>query len=183
MHIAVAGNIGSGKTTLTKMLAKRYGWEPRFEPVDNNPYLDDFYADMERWSFNLQIYFLNKRFKEVVEISKYDGYIIQDRSDLFDLMISLVGLPDLMLYIRSSIPNLVAQISKRGRDFEKSIRIDYLKGLNDRYEEWISNYKGHLIIVDGDTCKFESNPSDFKRITDSIDSQLYGLFPFGDNKD
>ena len=208
MHIAVAGNIGSGKTTLTKMLAKRYGWEPRFEPVDNNPYLDDFYADMPRWSFNLQIYFLNKRFKEVVEISKYEGYIIQDRtifedarifapnlhdmgmmsdrdfdnySDLFDLMISLVGLPDLMIYIRSTIPNLVSQISKRGREFEKSIRIDYLQGLNDRYEQWISQYKGKLIIVDGDTCKFESNPSDFKRITDSIDAQLYGLFPFESN--
>ena len=208
MHIAVAGNIGSGKTTLTKMLAKRYGWEPRFEPVDNNPYLDDFYADMPRWSFNLQIYFLNKRFKEVVEISKYEGYIIQDRtifedarifapnlhdmgmmsdrdfdnySDLFDLMISLVGLPDIMIYIRSTIPNLVSQISKRGREFEKSIRIDYLQGLNDRYEQWISQYKGKLIIVDGDTCKFESNPSDFKRITDSIDAQLYGLFPFESN--
>ena len=204
MHIAVAGNIGSGKTTLTKMLARRYGWEPRFEPVDNNPYLADFYADMERWSFNLQVYFLNKRFKEVVDISKSKGYIIQDRtifedarifapnlhaqgmmsdrdfanySDLFDLMISLVGLPDLMIYIRSTIPNLVAQISKRGREYEKSIRIDYLQGLNDRYEEWISTYKGHLIIVDGDTCKFESNPQDFQKVTDMIDAQLYGLFP------
>ncbi len=206
MHIAVAGNIGSGKTTLTRMLVKRYGWEPRYEPVDNNPYLDDFYADMARWSFNLQIYFLNKRFKEVVEISKYDGVIIQDRtifedarifapnlhdmgmmsdrdfdnySDLFDLMISLVGLPDLMLYIRSSIPNIVAQIAKRGRDFEKSIRIDYLQGLNERYERWIEGYQGRLIIIDGDTCKFENNPSDFQRVTDSIDAQLYGLFPFG----
>ncbi len=206
MHIAVAGNIGSGKTTLTRMLVKRYGWEPRYEPVDNNPYLDDFYADMARWSFNLQIYFLNKRFKEVVEISKYDGVIIQDRtifedarifapnlhdmgmmsdrdfdnySDLFDLMISLVGLPDLMLYIRSSIPNIVAQIAKRGRDFEKSIRIDYLQGLNERYERWIEGYQGRLIIIDGDTCKFENKPSDFQRVTDSIDAQLYGLFPFG----
>ena len=205
MHIAIAGNIGSGKTTLTKMLAHRYGWTPRFEPVDNNPYLSDFYADMSRWSFNLQIYFLNKRFKEVVEISQNKGYIIQDRtifedarifapnlhdmgmmsdrdfanySDLFDLMISLVGLPDLVIYIRSTIPNLVAQISKRGREFEKSIRIDYLQGLNDRYEAWIANYTGHLIIVDGDTCKFESNPADFKKITDNIDAQLYGLFPF-----
>ena len=204
MHIAVAGNIGCGKTTLTKMLSRRYGWEPRFEPVDNNPYLADFYADMERWSFNLQIYFLNKRFKEVVEISKNPGYIIQDRtifedarifapnlhdqgmmsdrdfanySDLFDLMISLVGLPDLMIYIRSSIPNLVAQISKRGREYEKSIRIDYLQGLNARYEEWISTYRGHLIIVDGDVCKFESNSADFQKVTDMIDAQLYGLFP------
>ncbi|HEY9543103.1 deoxynucleoside kinase [Prevotella sp.] len=204
MHIAIAGNIGSGKTTLTKMLSKRYGWIPRFEPVDNNPYLDDFYADMSRWSFNLQVYFLNKRFKEVVEISKCSETIIQDRTifedacifapnlhdmgmmsdrdfanytDLFNLMMSLVKLPDLMIYIRSTIPNLVSQIQKRGRDFEKSIRIDYLTGLNKRYEDWISNYKGHLLIVDGDTTKFESNPSDFNRITDQIDSDLYGLFP------
>ncbi|MBO1363910.1 deoxynucleoside kinase [Prevotella sp. A2931] len=204
MHIAIAGNIGSGKTTLTKMLAKRYGWTPRFEPVDNNPYLDDFYADMSRWSFNLQIYFLNKRFKEVVEISKCTDTIIQDRTifedacifapnlhdmgmmsdrdfanytDLFNLMMSLVKLPDLMIYIRSTIPNLVSQIQKRGRDFEKSIRIDYLNGLNKRYEDWISSYKGHLLIVDGDTTKFESNPADFSRITDQIDSDLYGLFP------
>ena len=204
MHIAIAGNIGSGKTTLTKMLAKRYGWTPRFEPVDNNPYLSDFYADMKRWSFNLQIYFLNKRFKEVVEISKSDETIIQDRtifedarifapnlhgqgmmsdrdfdnySDLFDLMMSLVKLPELMIYIRSTIPNLIAQISKRGRDYEQSIRIDYLQGLNDRYEEWIENYQGNLIIVDGDTTKFESNPQDFQKITDMIDAKLYGLFP------
>ena len=204
MHIAIAGNIGSGKTTLTKMLAKRYGWTPRFEPVDNNPYLSDFYADMSRWSFNLQIYFLNKRFKEVVEISKSDDTIIQDRtifedakifapnlhaqrlmsdrdfanySDLFDLMISLVKLPDLMIYIRSSIPNLVNQIQKRGRDYEQTIRLDYLKGLNDRYEEWIKDYKGHLIIIDGDNCKFGENPHDFKTVTDQIDAKLYGLFP------
>ena len=195
MHIAIAGNIGCGKTTLTKMLANRYNWTPRFEPVDNNPYLEDYYADMNRWSFNLQIYFLAKRFKEVVEISKSDDAIIQDRtifedacifapnlhdmglmsdrdfknySDLFDTMISLVKLPDLMIYIRSSIPNLVQQIQKRGRDFEQSMRMDYLKGLNDRYEEWIKDYKGHLVIVDGDTCKFQQNPEDFKRITDQM---------------
>ena len=207
MHIAIAGNIGSGKTTLTKLLAKRYGWTPRFEPVDNNPYLADFYADMERWSFNLQIYFLNKRFKEVVEISKCEDTIIQDRTifedarifapnlhaqgmmsdrdfqnypDLFDLMMSLVKLPDLMIYIRSTIPNLVEQIQKRARDFEKSIRIDYLQGLNDRYEEWISNYQGNLIIVDGDTMKFESDIHAFQRITDMIDAKLYGLFPLNE---
>ena len=204
MHIAIAGNIGSGKTTLTAMLAKRYGWIPRFEPVDNNPYLSDFYADMSRWSFNLQIYFLNKRFKEVVEISRSSDTIIQDRtifedarifapnlhaqglmsdrdfqnySDLFDLMMSLVKLPDLMIYIRSSIPNLVNQIQKRGRDYEQTIRLDYLQGLNDRYEQWIEGYGGHLLIIDGDTCKFGDNAQDFKQITDRIDSQLFGLFP------
>lgn len=203
MHIAIAGNIGSGKTTLTKMLAKRYGWTPQFEPVDNNPYLEDYYADMKRWSFNLQIYFLNKRFRDVVEISKSNDTIIQDRtifedarifapnlhnmgmmsdrdfenySELFDLMISLVKLPDLMIYIRSTIPNLVSQIQKRGREFEKSIRIDYLQGLNDLYEGWIENYKGPLLIIDGDTNKFGNNPQDFKIITDQIDARLYGLF-------
>ena len=204
MHIAVAGNIGCGKTTLTKMLAKRYGWTPRFEPVDNNPYLADFYEDMERWSFNLQIYFLNKRFKEVVEISRSKEYIIQDRTifedacifapnlhgqgkmsdrdfnnyrDLFDLMMSLVKLPDLMIYIRASISTLVAQIQKRGRDYEQTMRLDYLEGLNKRYEEWIGGYKGNLIIVDGDNVKFESNPHDFQIVTDMIDANLYGLFP------
>lgn len=204
MHIAIAGNIGSGKTTLTNMLAQRYGWTPRFEPVDNNPYLSDFYNDMERWSFNLQIYFLNKRFKEVVEISRTKEVIIQDRtifedacifapnlhaqgkmsdrdfanySDLFELMISLVKLPELMIYIRSSIPTLVAQIQKRGREYEKSIRIDYLQGLHDRYEEWIAGYKGNLIIVNGDELKFEKNPEDFQKVTDMIDAKLFGLFP------
>ncbi|MCM1079422.1 MAG: deoxynucleoside kinase [Bacteroidales bacterium] len=204
MHIAIAGNIGSGKTTLTRMLAKRYGWTPRYEPVDNNPYLEDFYGDMNRWSFNLQIFFLNKRFREVVEISKSEDIIIQDRtifedarifapnlhaqgymsdrdfanySDLFDLMMSLVGMPDLMIYIRSTIPNLISQIEKRGREYEQTIRIDYLTGLNNRYEEWIKNYKGNLIIIDGDTCKFGDNPKDFQRVTDMIDqNHLFGLF-------
>ena len=204
MHIAVAGNIGSGKTTLTKMLAKRYGWTPRFEPVDNNPYLEDFYADMKRWSFNLQIYFLNKRFKEVVEIAQSKDTIIQDRTifedarifapnlhgqgmmsdrdfqnytDLFDLMMSLVKLPDLMIYIRSTIPNLVAQIQKRGRAYEQTIQLDYLQGLNNRYEEWIAGYKGNLIIVDGDTCKFGESHEHFLQVTDMIDAKLFGLFP------
>ncbi len=204
MHIAIAGNIGCGKTTLTKMLAKRYGWNPRFEPVDNNPYLADYYADMPRWSFNLQIYFLAKRFKEVVEISQSEEDIIQDRtifedarifapnlhdmgmmsdrdfqnySDLFDTMISLVKLPDLMIYIRSSIPNLVEQIQKRGRDYEQSMRMDFLQGLNNKYEAWIKDYKGKLIIIEGDKCKFEQNPEDFKSITDQIDARLFGLFP------
>ncbi len=209
MHIAIAGNIGSGKTTLTKMLAKRYGWTPRFESVDNNPYLSDFYADMARWAFNLQIYFLNKRFAEVVEIANSQDTIIQDRtifedarifapnlhnqgymtdrdfanySDLFDLMMSLVKLPDMMIYIRSTIPNLIAQIGKRGREYEQSIRIDYLQGLNDLYEGWIKTYKGNLIIIDGDTCKFESDPKAFQSITDKIDAELYGLFPLDQQK-
>jgi len=204
MHIAIAGNIGSGKTTLTKLLARRYGWTPRFESVDDNPYLADFYSDMKRWAFNLQVYFLNRRFKEVVEISKSDDIIIQDRtifedakifapnlheqgnmsdrdfanySDLFDLMVSLVRLPDLMIYIRSSIPNIVAQIQKRGRQYEQTIRLDYLEGLNRRYEEWIAGYRGQLIIVDGDTCKFVERATDLQHVCDQIDAKLFGLFP------
>ena len=203
MHIAISGNIGSGKTTLTKMLAKRYEWTPRFEPVDVNPYLADFYEDMNRWAFNLQVYFLNRRFRDIVEISKTQDTIIQDRtifedarifapnlheqgymsdrdfqnySDLFDLLMSFVGLPDLLIYIHSSIPNLIEHISKRGRDYEQSIRIDYLTGLNNRYEEWISKYPGKVLIVDGDKLKFESNPHDLQVITEQIDSLLYGLF-------
>ena len=205
MHIAVAGNIGCGKTTLTKMLAKHYGWEPRFESVEFNPYLEDFYADMSRWSFNLQVFFLNKRFKDVVEITQSDKYIIQDRTiyedarifapnlhdqgymsdrdfdnyrDLFDLMMSLVKMPDLMIYIRSSIPTLVAQIQKRGRAYESTMRIDYLQGLSDKYEAWISEYKGKLLIIDGDKIKFGDNAKDFRWVTDHIDAELFGLFPF-----
>lgn len=204
MHIAIAGNIGSGKTTLTRLLSKHFGWKPHFEEVDNNPYLESFYEDMKRWSFNLQIYFLNKRFKEVVEISKSEDTIIQDRTifedarifapnlhdqgmmsdrdfanytDLFDLMMSLVKLPDLMIYIRSSIPTLVAQIQKRGREYEQTMRLDYLQGLEKRYEDWIATYKGPLIIVDGDNCKFGDRPEDFKMVTELIDQKLYGLFP------
>ena len=204
MHIAIAGNIGSGKTTLTKMLAAHYGWTPKFESVDYNPYLADFYEDMERWSFNLQIYFLNKRFKDVVDISKQSEVIIQDRtiyedarifapnlhamglmsardfenySDLFDLMMSLVRKPDLLIYLKSSIPNLVAQIQKRGREYENSIRIDYLTGLNERYENWIKDYDGNLLVVDADRYKFGNKPEDFEAVTELIDNQLFGLFP------
>ncbi len=210
MHIAIAGNIGSGKTTLTKLLAARYGWTPRFEPVDNNPYLEDFYHDMNRWSFNLQVYFLNKRFKEVVEISKSTDTIIQDRTiyedacifapnlhdqgymsdrdfknytDLFNLMMSLVKKPQLMINIRSSIPTLVKHIEKRGRDFEKSIRIDYLTGLQKRYDDWLSTYDGELITIDGDKINFEDSKEDFRKITDMIDASLYGLFPIGSAND
>ena len=204
MHIAIAGNIGCGKTTLTKLLAEHYGWEPRFESVSDNPYLSDFYADMERWSFNLQIYVLNRRFKEVVEISKTDDIIVQDRTifedarifapnlhdqglmsdrdfnnynDLFDLMMSLVKLPDLMIYIRSSISTLVGQIQKRGREYEQTMRLDYLQGLEKRYEKWIDSYQGQIMIIDGDNCKFGENPEHFNQITQRIDSLLFGLFP------
>lgn len=204
MHIAIAGNIGSGKTTLTKMLAARYGWTPKFESVDFNPYLSDFYEDMSRWSFNVQIYFLNKRFKDVVDISKTDEVIIQDRtiyedarifapnlhdmglmssrdfetySDLFDLMMSLVKMPDLLIYLKSSIPNLVSRIQKRGREYEKTIRIDYLTGLNERYDKWIDSYKGHLLVIDADKYKFGNKEEDFEAVTSMIDSELFGLFP------
>ena len=203
MHIAIAGNIGSGKTTLTKMLAAHYGWTPKYESVDFNPYLADFYEDMARWSFNLQIYFLNKRFKDVVEIAKGDAVIVQDRtiyedarifapnlhdmglmstrdfenySDLFDLMMSLVGTPDLLIYLKSSVPALISKIQKRGRDYEKSIRIDYLTGLNDKYENWIKDCKGNLLVIDADNLDFAGRPEDFDKVTDMIDAQLYGLF-------
>jgi Deoxynucleoside kinases len=204
MHIAVAGNIGSGKTTLTRLLSKNYGWEPNFEDVDFNPYLSDFYNDMQRWSFNLQIYFLNKRFQDIVNIQQSNKNVIQDRTifedaqifapnlhsmglmstrdfenykSLFDLMLSLVKPPDLLIYLKSSIPNLVSQIQKRGREYESSIRLDYLKGLNERYEEWISSYKdGKLLILNVDELKFEDNPKDLSTIIDLIDAQLNGLF-------
>ena len=199
MHIAIAGNIGCGKTTLTRMLAEHYGWQPRYESVSDNPYLEDFYADMERWSFNLQIYFLNRRFKEVVEISQTDDIIVQDRTifedacifapnlhdqgmmsdrdfnnykDLFDLMMSLVKLPDLMIYIRSSISTLVSQIQKRGREYEQTMRLDYLQGLERRYEEWIKTYEGRLLVIDGDNCKFGDNPEHFDQVINRIDGLL-----------
>ncbi len=204
MHIAIAGNIGSGKTTLTRMITEHFGWTPKFESVEYNPYLSDFYNDMERWSFNIQIYFLNKRFLDVVEIRKSDKIIVQDRSiyedacifapnlhdmglmatrdfenysSLFSLMVSLVQAPDLLIYLRSSIPNLVANIQKRGREYESSIRLDYLKGLNERYEAWIESYKdGKLLIVDVNNLKFQENPADFSAICDKIEAQLHGLF-------
>ena len=201
MHIAVAGNIGSGKTTLTNMLSNHYGWRPHFEAVDDNPYLADFYNDMQRWSFNLQIYFLNTRFKDVVEILKSEETVIQDRTiyedacifaknlhkmglmstrdfenynSLFSLMLSLVKPPDLLIYLRSSVPNLVNHIQKRGREYEAGIRLDYLQGLNNLYEKWIENYKdGKLLIVDVDEVRFEENPKDFSYIINNIDAQLH----------
>ncbi|MEN6618001.1 MAG: deoxynucleoside kinase [Rikenellaceae bacterium] len=204
MHIAIAGNIGSGKTTLTKLLSKQYGWEPKYEEADNNPYLVDFYNDMQRWSFNLQIYFLNQRFKNIVDIQNNTKPVVQDRTiyedarifapnlhsmglmssrdfenykSLFDLMLSLVKPPDLLIYLRSSIPNLVCQIHKRGRDYESGIRIDYLSGLNERYEAWITGYKdGPVLIVDVDENKFEDRPEDMSIVIDKIDAHLNGLF-------
>lgn len=204
MHIGIAGNIGSGKTTLTGMLAEHYGWTPKYEAVSYNPYLEDYYKDIARWSFNLEVYFLEQRFRDVLEIAKKDGVIIQDRTifegvyifvannyamgnlserdfktymDLFELMMSLVKAPDLMIYLKSSIPHLVAQIQKRGRDYEQSIGIDYLKGLNDRYDKFIyEDYKGKVLVIDADNLDFKNRPEDFALITDRIDAELYGLF-------
>ncbi|HPF97074.1 MAG: deoxynucleoside kinase [Flavobacteriaceae bacterium] len=204
MHIAVAGNIGAGKTTLTKLLAKHYNWEPQLEDVVDNPYLDDFYNQMERWSFNLQVYFLNSRFRQVLQIRESGKDIIQDRTiyedahifapnlhamglmtnrdyenyrSLFDLMESLVQGPDLLIYLRSSIPNLVNQIHKRGRDYENSISIDYLSRLNERYEAWIHGYdKGNLLVIDVDHLDFVDRPEDLGNIINRIDAEINGLF-------
>lgn len=204
MHIAIAGNIGAGKTTLTKLLAKHYKWEAQLEDVVDNPYLDDFYNQMERWSFNLQVYFLNSRFRQVLQIRNSGKDIIQDRTiyedahifapnlhamglmtnrdfenyrSLFDLMESLVQGPDILIYLRSSIPNLVSQIHKRGRDYENSISIDYLSRLNERYEAWISGYdKGKLLIIDVDDLDFVDNPEDLGSIINTIDAEIHGLF-------
>ncbi|MCQ2180588.1 MAG: deoxynucleoside kinase [Bacteroidales bacterium] len=202
MHIAIAGNIGSGKTTLTRLLAAHYGWTPKFESVDFNPYLSDFYGDMARWSFNLQIYFLNKRFKDVVDISRTDDVVVQDRtifedarvfapnlhdmglmssrdfenySELFELIMSLVEMPDLLVYLRSSIPNLVEHIRKRGREYEQGISTEYLKALNDRYEQWIMDYKGELLIIDADSIKFGESAADFTKVREMLEARLSGL--------
>jgi len=204
MHIAIAGNIGAGKTTLTNLLAKHFKWEPQFEEVITNPYLDDFYTQMERWSFNLQIYFLNTRFRQILSIRESGKSVIQDRTiyedafifapnlhdmglmtgrdfdnykSLFELMESLVAPPDLMIYLRSSIPNLVKQIHKRGRSYENGISIDYLNRLNERYEDWIKGYdKGKLLIFDVDHLDFVDNPEDLGSIVNRIDAELNGLF-------
>ncbi|PWK21010.1 deoxynucleoside kinase [Xanthomarina spongicola] len=204
MHVAIAGNIGAGKTTLTKLLAKHYRWESQLEDVVDNPYLDDFYNQMERWSFNLQVYFLNSRFRQVAQIRESGKDIIQDRTiyedahifapnlhamglmtnrdfenyrSLFDLMESFVQGPDLLIYLRSSISNLVSQIHKRGRDYENSISIDYLSRLNERYEAWIHGYdKGNLLIIDVDNLDFVANPEDLGSIINKIDAEINGLF-------
>ena len=204
MHVAIAGNIGAGKTTLTKLLAKHFNWEAQLEDVVDNPYLDDFYNQMERWSFNLQVYFLNSRFRQVSQIHESGRDIIQDRTiyedahifapnlhamglmtnrdfenykSLFDLMEGFVEGPDLLIYLRSSIPNLVSQIHKRGRDYENSISIDYLSRLNERYEAWIHGYtKGNLLVIDVDNMDFVANPEDLGTIINKIDAEINGLF-------
>ena len=204
MHVAIAGNIGSGKTTLTTKLSKHYKWTPHFEDVENNPYLNDFYKEMQRWSFNLQVYFLNSRFRQIIEIKKEDKHFIQDRTiyedahifapnlhsmglmstrdfenyqELFSLMDSLVDGPDLLIYLRATVPTLVSQIQKRGRDYENSIRLDYLTQLNDRYEAWISEYnKGNLLIIDVDDINFSDNVEDLGSIIEKIDAKINGLF-------
>ena len=203
MHIAVAGNIGSGKTTLTRLLSKHFGWKPHYEEVDNNPYLESFYEDMKRWSFNLQVYFLNSRFRQVLDIRNSGQDIIQDRTiyedayifaanlydmglmetrdyenyrSLFELMSSFLEAPDLLIYLRASVPTLVRQIQKRNRDYEQSIRLDYLNALNRRYEDWISKYsKGKLLVIESDSIEIE-NPEDLGGIIDSINASLNGLF-------
>lgn len=204
MHIAIAGNIGSGKTTLTELLAKHYNWEAHYEEVDENPYLNDFYDDMQRWSFNLQIYFLKSRFNQIMEIRKSGKNVIQDRTiyedamifapnlfdmelmterdfknynNLFELMGSMVQAPDLLIYLRSSVPTLVNNIQKRGRNYEETIRLDYLKNLNNRYENWIQNYsRGKLLIIDAENLDFLENPEDLNGIVDKVEAQIHGLF-------
>ncbi len=204
MHIAVAGNIGSGKTTLTGLLAKHYKWEAHYEDVESNPYINDFYDDMQRWSFNLQIYFLNTRFNQIQEIRKKKKTFIQDRTiyedayifapnlhsmglmttrdfenyfTLFNLLESFIAPPDLLIYLRSSVPTLVNHIQSRGREYEESIRLDYLKRLNERYEAWISTYdRGKLLIIDVDNNKFSTEKEDLGKIITMIDAEINGLF-------
>lgn len=204
MHIAIAGNIGSGKTTLSGLLAKNFGWQPHYEDVDTNPYLPSFYEDMQRWSFNLQIYFLNSRFRQIVDIRRSGKNVIQDRTiyedanifapnlhfmnlmttrdyenyqSLFELMASFIQPPDLLIYLRADVPTLVRNIQKRGRDYEASIRLDYLKSLNERYENWINNYtEGKLLIFDVDNINFQENAEDLGKIIEGVQANLHGLF-------
>ena len=205
MHIAVAGNIGSGKSTLTRMLARHYGWEARFEAVDHNPYLEDYYRDIHRRSFNLEVYFLKERFRDLIEIEKSEHTIVQDRSifegvyvfmqnnkamgnlsdrdyetymELFEQMMSVVHYPDLMIYLRASVPHLVGNIQKRGREYEQTMKLEYLENLNRRYDEFIYKmYKGKVMVIEKDELDYQNNPKDFARIVDRIDSTLFGLFP------
>lgn len=204
MHIAIAGNIGSGKTTLTQLLAKHYNWLPQYEDADTNPYLTSFYEDMQRWSFNLQIFFLSSRFRQIMEIRKKEKTVVQDRTiyedayifaanlhdmnllstrdfdnylSVFELMTSFMEGPDLLIYLKASVPTLVANIQKRGRKYEESIRLDYLRSLNDKYNDWISKYNhGKLLVVDVDNIDFENKPEDMASIVEKINAQLHGLF-------
>lgn len=203
MHIGIAGNIGCGKTTLTRMLARHYGWTPKYESVTYNPYLEDYYKDISRWSYNLETYFLAQRFKDVLEIAKSKEVIVQDRTimegvyifvtnnrqmgnlserdydtymQLFSLMMSMVKEPDLLIYLKTSVPKLVEQIQIRGRDYEKSMSIEYLTNLNILYDKWIGSYKGRVLTIEADGLDFEHIPEDFSMITDKIDAQLFGLF-------
>lgn len=203
MHIGIAGNIGSGKTTLTQMLSEHYGWTPHYESVTFNPYLEDYYKDIPRWSFNLEVYFLTQRFKDVLDIASTDGVIVQDRTilegvnifvtnnyrmgnlsdrdfgtymDLYSLMMSMVKAPDLLIYLKSSVPHLVSQIQKRGREYEQSMSIEYLTGLNELYDKWIDAYKDKVLVIEADNLDFKNRPEDFSYITDKIDASLYGLF-------
>ncbi len=209
MHIGVAGNIGSGKTTLTRMLSEHYGWVPKYEAVTYNPYLEDYYKDIQRWSFNLEVYFLTQRFKDLLDIACSDETVIQDRTlmegvsifvennrdlgniserdynsymQLFGVMMRMVKMPDLLIYLRCSVPHLVEQIQKRGRDYEQGMSLEYLGGLNTRYEKWVSEYKGRIIVINADDLDFVKNPEDFFSITNLIDSELYGLFSAGEEK-
>jgi len=204
MYIAVAGNIGSGKSTLTRLLAKHYGWEARYEAVDQNPYLEDYYRDIHRWSFNLEVFFLKERFRDLIGISQSESTIIQDRTiyegvyvfmqnnkamghlsdrdyetymELFEQMMSVVRQPDLMIYLRASVPHLVGNIQKRGRDYEQTMQLDYLENLNRRYDDFIYNrYSGRVMTVDKDKLDFLNRPKDLAAIIDRIDSELFGLF-------
>lgn len=203
-HVAIAGNIGSGKTTLTEHLAKHFGWEPHFEDVENNPYLNDFYTDMIRWSFNLQIYFLNTRFRQIINFQKGFRTVIQDRTifedayifapnlhamglmstrdfenyiNLFETIKTRISPPDLLIYLRASIPTLVDQIQKRGRDYEENLRLDYLKRLNEFYETWVNKYDdGKLLIIDVDTCNFADDKEQLGEVINKVQGSLYGLF-------
>ena len=204
MHIAIAGNIGSGKSTLTALLARHYGWEARYEAGDHNPYLEDYYRDIHRWSFNLEVYFLKERFRDLLAIDQSDHTIIQDRTiyegvyvfvannkdmghlserdyqtymDLFENMMEMVRLPDLMIYLRASVPHLVGNIQKRGRDYEQTMNLEYLQNLNRRYDEFIyEKYPGRVITIEKDGVDFLNRPEDFRMVVDKIDATLFGLF-------